>query len=98
MALLDNFDVAVLTIVNALAERYGIMPHEFSAGAESSESQYRVVFDTPDPCVASKFDQMMCDMGLDPDGDAAPELSGREQDVWRTLSEALRKAPRSRRR
>lgn len=92
---LNNYDVAVMTALNELGQRYGLEPFDLDASIHIPESgpEVRIRFETPPPPAKQRqYWRLMNDLGIgDPNG---PELSGTEESVWATVQGALKRAPK----
>ena len=97
--MLDNIDVAVLTKVNELAERYGLKPYDFVATFKhDGKESYVLDFEMPasgNGLREERYDKMLTAIGIAPDQDAAM-LAGNPDQIIDALDNALEHAPRSR--
>lgn len=95
----DNVSVALLTLVNQLAESYGVEPWTFVAALHDDPQGTRLQFEMPpsDPAAQPRFDAMLLALGISEE-DPGPQLVGTDEAIGRRLSDALRKAPRLHRR
>jgi hypothetical protein len=96
----DNINVAILTKLNELAERYGVRPYDFVASVYDSsdprvpQDQAGLIFDaypSRDRAKEERLDRMLDDLGA-PDGN----LIGTDEQIIDALDCALSKAPRKR--
>lgn len=100
---LDNIDIAILTKLNELADRYGVKPYEFIATLDhSSEVRYMGVrFVVPaetDPRQETKIKRMLKSLGADLEPgvpDLRGVLKGGEIAVLKAIDAALSVAPKS---
>jgi hypothetical protein len=95
--MLDNVDVAVLTKVNALAERHGLKPYDFVATFHPVEKGYVLDFECPasgNDLREERFDKMLTAIGITVSDRAT--LSGDPVQIIDALDNALEQAPRSR--
>lgn len=95
--MLDNVDVAVLTKVNDLAERFGLKPYDFVATASHGEKGYALDFECPaagNELREKRFDNMLTALGITVTDRAT--LSGEPAQIIDALDNALEHAPRSR--
>ena len=91
--MIDNQDIAVLTRVNDLAERYGVKPYDFVATVgHNDKNEYHLAYETkPDnPLVKVQFDKMLASLG--PKIAETGELVADPKDIIKTLDEALRRS------
>ena len=94
----DNYSVAVLGMVNALAEAYGLLPYEFVACVKmTGATAATLTFESPptDEESLRRFELMLMSLELPPE---APILAGGEAEIYRKIDSALHRAPKSRRR
>jgi hypothetical protein len=97
--MLDNVDVAVLTKVNELAERYGLKPYDFVASFKRGGKKYALDFECPasgNDLREERFNTMLTAIGITV-GDGAV-LEGDTVKIIDALDNALDHAPRTRRR
>jgi hypothetical protein len=100
-SMIDNLDVAVLSKVNSLAERYGFKPYDFVATFQQVEApegtHWKLAFESfpgGDVSREATFDRMLKSIGIDDNGPAV--LHGSAQAIFDALDHALDKAPKSR--
>ena len=96
---MDNLDVAILTKLNDLAERYEVKPYEFLATLDRSESVsgcgVRLIIPAEtSPQQQRKVQSMIEALGADKSG----VLGGGEIAVIDAIDEALKRRPAIRRR
>jgi hypothetical protein len=96
---LDNVQIAILTKVNELADRFGIKPYEFVAAIDNNHEEFTVLkFEIPvagDIARVESFNRMLDLIGL---GETTHELKGTEMEILTALDNALNVAPKRRRR
>lgn len=95
--MLDNQDVAILTKVNDLSERYGLKPYHFVATVDTSSEAGKTMlcFEIPAQGNAlreERFSSMLHMLGADANG----VLHGTTEQVIDALDKALQCAPRKR--
>lgn len=98
--MLDNVDVAVLTKVNELAERYGLKPYDFVATFQHREQGYALDFECPasgNDLRAERFDKMIATLGITV-SDKEAAIIGDPVQIIDALDNALEHAPRPRHR
>ena len=97
--MLDNIDVAVLTKVNELAERYGLKPYNFVATFKhDGKESYVLDFECPasgNGLREERYDKMLTAIGIAPGQDSAM-LTGNPGQIIDALDNALEHAPRPR--
>lgn len=96
--MLDNIDVAVLTKVNELAERYGLKPYDFLATFKhDGKDSYVLEYEMPasNGLREVRFDKMLTAIGIAPDGHSAM-LTGSTMQIIDALDNAIEHAPRPR--
>ena len=97
--MMDNVDVAVLTKVNELAERYGLKSYDFVAVFRHDEKESFVLdFELPasgNGLREERYDKMLTAIGIAPNQDSAV-LNGDPDKIIDALDNALEHAPRSR--
>src|SRR5262245_23637834 len=96
--MLDNVQIAILSKVNELADRFGIQPHEFVAVVDNASDQANMIlrYDVPPAEKSGKkdaFDRMLDLLAI---SRAGHELKGTPQQILVALDGALDVAPRSR--
>lgn len=103
--MLDNVDVAVLTKVNELAERYGLKPYDFVASFQFEEdangTRHVLSYDSPahgNALREERFDMMLNALGITPSDERGAVLAGNVAKIIHALDDALEHAPRSRKR
>jgi len=89
--MLDNVDVAILSKVNALAERRGLKPYDFVATVKSGgdESDTALTFEVPASGNAlreERFAEMLHDLGISAD---RSQLRGTPEQLIDALDHAL---------
>ena len=95
----DNVDIAVLTKLNDLADRYGLKPYDFVAivkDLDPGSASYALTFEIPAQGNAlreKRFDQMLVAIGILPDAESA-QLIGTPATIVDALDQALQHAPR----
>ena len=95
--MLNNVDIAVLTKVNELAERFGLKPYEFVAVVKDIDStvhEYALDFEcgpNDNALRESRFEQMLTAIGVPDD---AHRIRGNPATIINALDHALLKAPR----
>jgi hypothetical protein len=94
----DNVEIAILTKVNELAERYGIKPYRFCAVVHMNDNPTNITlqFEVPfpgDSAKAKDFDKMLDLIGF---GKDTHSLVGSDEKIIDALDDALRRAPRQR--
>jgi hypothetical protein len=94
---MDNLDVAILTKLNALADRHGLKPYEYVATLDRSAKSLgcAIRFETPAETgdhEAAKVRSMYTALGVDRTG----MLHGGEIAVLDAIDHALSVAPKSR--
>ena len=97
--MLDNIDVAILTKLNCLAERYGLKPYDFVASLEPRFKNGKAdgtiltfeVFPL-EPLNQNRFQELLDALGVDKSG----QLSGNDSKIVDALDTALSLAPNSR--
>ena len=97
--MLDNIDVAVLTKVNELADRYGLKPYDFVATFKRGAKGWTLEFECPavgNDLREERFDKMLTVIGITGGDQAA--LRGDNAKIIDALDNALDLAPRSRHR
>ena len=97
--MLDNIDVAILTKLNNLSERFGLKSYDFVATVQPQSEKGRIMlcFEVPAQGNALKegrFDKMLQAIGADKDG----VLKGTPTHVIDALDAALHNAPKPPRR
>ena len=99
--MLDNIEIAILTRLNALAERHGLKPYDFVATVHSSSEPEEAaltlrfeVFAHGSQLRVERFDRMLADLGA-VHGDEAV-LAGDAAHVIDALDAALDRAPKPR--
>ena len=94
---LDNQQVAILTKVNALAERHGIKPYEFSALLDYDTKTDKTIlnFASADYHVEKKMETMLNSIASQ-DRMPSDMFAGTTKEIIDALDGALAKAPRSR--
>lgn len=91
--MLDNVKVAILSLVNELANRHGMEPIEFIATIADYDGKTHLRYETvPQGNSGVGFQRMLESLGLSIDHS---EIAGSEQEIWRTLQMAIQRAPRS---
>lgn len=94
--MLDNIQIAILTKVNELADRFSIKPYEFVAVIDNRHRDIALKYEVPLSGAASdeaRFDRMLDLLGI---GKDRHELSGTAGQIIDALDGALRSAPRKR--
>src|SRR5579883_2709776 len=97
-AMLDNVEIAGLTRINELAERYGLKPYDFVASFayRDSHKEFAIVFEVPvhgNAELEKRYDQMLTALGIGPESDEAA-LRGSPKHIIDALDSALQRAPR----
>ena len=96
--MLDNADIAVLTKVNDLAERYGLKSYDFVATFKRNGRAYILDFESPvsgNDLREERFDKMLTAIGITVTDRAV--LEGSPETIIDALDNALEHAPRPRR-
>jgi hypothetical protein len=96
--MLDNIDVAILTRVNDLAERYGLKPYDFVATTKSAEQEgkHTLAYETPasgNELREERYEKMLDSIGVDQE---TGQLTASYQHIIDSLDNALALAPRPR--
>ena len=96
--MLDNYDVALLSRVNELAERYGLKPYDFVAtsNAAKQEGLHVLTFEVPasgNDLREERYEKMLNSIGVKED---TGELTGSYKHLIDSLDNALAAAPRPR--
>jgi hypothetical protein len=97
--MLDNLEVAVLTKLNDLADRYGLKPYDFVATFKHGAKSWILEFECPasgNDLREERYDKMLTAIGIT-SGDRAA-LKGDAAKIIDALDNALDFAPRSRHR
>lgn len=95
--MIDNIDIAVLTKVNELAERYGIKPSDFVSTVRQIPQQSNMLLAFEVPATGSthrekQFTKMVTSIGVN----AAGTLEGTASQLIDVLDAALKVAPKRR--
>lgn len=97
---LENYNVAIINMVNELAGRYGLRPYDFTAVVYSKDVQpydIELRFESPpnDDKKMEALDRMLIDLGIPNVLESAdmPRLVGSEETVYNALEAALQRAP-----
>jgi len=98
--MLDNIDIAILSKVNEVADRYGLKPYDFVATVQPIQDQGKsmLAFEIPAQGNAlreSRYRKMIQSIGVDED---TGTLEGSATHIIDALDDALRLAPTERRR
>lgn len=90
----DSVDVAILSKVNQLAERYGIKPYDITATISLKEGldQHVLHFESlpGDPEKLRQAEQMLLAIGTD----SEHMMIGTDAEIYEALDGALQRAPR----
>lgn len=98
---MDSIEIALLTKLNDLADRYGVKPFEFLARIRSSY-QHKMTLEVENPFPldldqADRFMSMLGDIGLETiESEKIAVLKGSAEEIWQALDNALQHAPRKR--
>lgn len=99
---LDNIDIAILTRLNNLTERYGLKPYDFVATVKSVKGgNTSLEFETPvdgNALREERFDKMLKSLGVEHSDDHGMSLVGTPDRIVDALDDALAHAPQSRKR
>jgi hypothetical protein len=95
---LDNCDIAILTKLNELAERYGLKPYDFVATVRHDPNAPQAILCFEDPAQGNalreeRYGKMLQSLGVGADG----TLTAPYAQVIDALDAALEQAPRPRR-
>jgi hypothetical protein len=96
--MLDNCDIAILTKLNDLAERYGLKPYDFVATVRDDPNAPTSIlrFEAPvqgNTLREERYEKMLQSLGIGADG----VLNAPHSQIIDTLDTALQNAPRPRR-
>jgi hypothetical protein len=96
--MLDNVQIAILTKVNELADRFGIRPHEFVAVVDNASDKANMILRYEVSPSKGKdkieaFNSMLDSLGALPTGH---EIKGTPEQIIVALDDALSLAPQSR--
>lgn len=96
---LENYDIAIMNMVNELGGRYGLKPYDFSAVVYSRDERpygIEVRFESApsDDNKEADLDRMLTSLGVPNDPDKAPRIAGSEADVYNIIEAALQRVPR----
>lgn len=91
----DNWEVAIFTRLNELAERHGLSPFDFSAslsrdGKGHSMLIFHVVPDEEIP--TERFTRLLAGLGITDDDTL--HIEGTDEQIYDTLTWAIQNAPR----
>ncbi len=94
--MLDNIDVAILTKLNDLSERYGLKAYDFIATVQPDPDNGKTMlcFEVPaqgNMLKEERFDKMLKAIGVDEDGN----LKGTPTHVIDALEDAIHIAPKT---
>lgn len=96
-ATVNNIDVAILTKVNELMERYGVNPCDAVVTIRTPEHgpESVLAFEAPPPSkeAQQRFFQMLSDLRVS-GGDQ--QIAGDDRDIYDQLQQAIQRAPRAR--
>lgn len=95
--IIDNQDIAILTRVNELAERFGMKPYDLTAQVNYNDktNQSELEFTTVAKAATSQAEAML-DAIAGPKGMSGGVLSGEVKEIIDALDQAIAKAPRLR--
>jgi hypothetical protein len=96
--MLDNCDIAILTKLNELAERYWLKPYDFVASVRHDPNSPNAILHFEDPARGNalreeRFEKMLQSLGLGEDD----TLNAPYPQVIDALDTAIQNAPRPRR-
>ncbi|HMQ16207.1 MAG TPA: hypothetical protein PKC49_09560 [Phycisphaerae bacterium] len=94
--MIDNVSIGIMTVLNALLQRYGIKPGEVVATLERTKEsgEFSLHFCLPEKeQLTEPFDRMLTALGLPKDG---TDLEGSGDALYARLESALDRAPRAR--
>jgi hypothetical protein len=96
--MLDNVQIAILTKVNELANRFGIKAHEFVAVVDNVRDRSSMIlrYEVPPSGNGAKIEEFNKMLDLLKAGPSNHEIKGTPEGISEALDEALHLAPRQR--
>lgn len=94
---IDNASVAIMSRLNELAARHGIIPVEFYASLESDlngQRTLRFIMPPDNPALEQPFLRMLGDLGIVDDD--VSTIRGSDAQLYAVIEAALARAPRAR--
>jgi hypothetical protein len=90
MPITDNTEIAILTKLNELAERFGLTPCDFVATVQGDKELHFEIPAQGNMLRQARFEKMLRLIGVNDEG----IMTGTRADIWSTLNEAVRNSPK----